>query len=94
MSTIFCIKVHRSFETLFLWFAFYPRSKLFLFQYDSPHFGQIYTELTNEICTNMPNSTGQKLCFKELSDPKTQESMRTFLADQEPKNACEYLFFC
>merc|ERR1712130_172972 len=58
---------------------------------DKDHFHQFYTQVASDMCQGLKQ---QKFCFKELSDPRNEEKIRAFMADQEPATACEVLYFC
>lgn len=74
---------------------------------DANHFDQIWTALTKQMCSQGIGKAEQKFCFKviisavikkvqlllkELGD--AQDGAREFMAKQDPKAACEAIYYC
>jgi len=47
---------------------------------------------SKQMCSQGVGPTEQKLCLKELAN--AQDGALSFMAKQDPKQACEAMFFC
>ena len=47
---------------------------------------------SKQMCSQGVGPTEQKLCLKELAN--AQDGALSFMAQQDPKSACEAMFFC
>ncbi|CBY24239.1 unnamed protein product [Oikopleura dioica] len=62
-------------------------------KFDPTHFHQIYTVAINWGCAGLPNFE-QKACYSKFRNDDNEKSITDFIASIDPKDACEWLYFC